>query len=1008
MPYSKYMPFAGIKLFVVILAVFLSIQLPYAGADQVGNVVCDSSRDQQSPAIALADEDSYLIVWQDFRSGESFDIYGAGMNDGLAFGPDPICSVPRDQKRPAVAWDGSHYVVIWEDDRDGEFYDIYGVRIAKNGALMDGPANVSGKPICTVSDDQINPQLVWNNKDCFLVVWEDYRNSDADIYGLRVATDLKLFEGPAEDSGFILCQMVGAQSKPSVAWNGTNFFVVWEDYVSDDASDIRGLRISPAGKILDDVWGGGIPVSLENDIQHNPCVASDGESFLVVWDNHTSEDWYPDIYGIKVSNDGQVSQDEPIAISTASYNQVNPSVFWTENNYICLWKDDRDGTMDVYWTRINSTGELLNGNPEKGGIALGLDEESFRYTRTGAGFFQAKGIVVWEQYYTGELDLYKMELVPPVPPLLSWAGEPGYESDGVEPDTGYGGETFTFKVLYKDSEATPPKLAQLWIDMDGDGAFESLDDQEINMGLAPEEVSPDYAIGVIYQAEIPLEYLSENGVAYRFYFKDDIDVATGPPSEVSEVIVKNNPPVIEWSDRAGYIADGVDPDEAEGSFYFQFIVNYRDIEGDFPEVAEVWVDMDDSQTYEQRERFVMSEADQEAISNGRDYKKKIQILYAGDGQINYRFLFTDGYHLAVGDPNQDDPTKNHTLRVLPHLMAPILSWPLDEDFQDGVNKGTGDEENMFTFKVGYRDPDNDSPVTTQVWLDLNGDGIFTEDERFNMAPEGIQDVDFTEVNYYILQKALSYSGEGEMIYKFMFDDGWNIATGDPFLVGGTIMVQSPIYLAWSSEEAFSSDGVDPDSGPQGTPFEFRIIYVNQNGYPPSVKEVWLDENLDGDFTETERYSMEDADPSDMIYTDGKEYVKIIQYSGEETGLIPYRFVFRDIYMPATGSPSSEGFSIQVLAEGDSGISGWDQLAWDAVQGDGAGCFIRILSGTEPISLRPGNELDDIRPKRGDPLIHLWLTVLKFGLITLLIMAVICFIMFGYSMLRGGWSLADRL
>ena len=71
-----------------------------------------------------------------------------------------------------------------------------------------------------------------------------------------------------------------------------------------------------------------------------------------------------------------------------------PAPVRTENNYICLWKDDRDGKMDVYWTRVNSTGELLNGNPGNGGIAIGLDEESFRYTPPGAGFFQGKGIVV--------------------------------------------------------------------------------------------------------------------------------------------------------------------------------------------------------------------------------------------------------------------------------------------------------------------------------------------------------------------------------------------------------------------------------------------------------------------------------------------------------------------------------------------------------------------------------------------------------------------------------------
>ena len=79
MSYKKHTPFLGIGLFIVILVIILSMSVPYAGADQVGDVVCDSTRDQQSPVVAFADEDSYMIVWQDFRSGESFDIYGAGV-----------------------------------------------------------------------------------------------------------------------------------------------------------------------------------------------------------------------------------------------------------------------------------------------------------------------------------------------------------------------------------------------------------------------------------------------------------------------------------------------------------------------------------------------------------------------------------------------------------------------------------------------------------------------------------------------------------------------------------------------------------------------------------------------------------------------------------------------------------------------------------------------------------------------------------------------------------------
>jgi hypothetical protein len=192
-----------------------------------------------------------------------------------------------------------------------------------------------------------------------------------------------------------------------------------------------------------------------------------------------------------------------------------------------------------------------------------------------------------------------------------------------------------------------------------------------------------------------------------------------------------------------------------------------------------------------------------------------------------------------------------------------------------------------------------------------------------------------------------------------------------------------------------------------------VIYFNQYGYPPTIKEIWLDENLDGLFEEEEKYVMEDIDPIDMDYTDGKEYIKTIQYIGEGTGFVTYKFVFSDIYMLATGPPTQEGFSIQIFSDSNSQVgnnnpSGRDQLSWEGLETEGAKCFIQSLLYNIPISVKQENDLDNMQMKTGTPSIKVWLKIFKFGLLTLLIMAFICFLMFGYSILRGGWSIPKKL
>jgi len=56
-------------------------------------------------------------------------------------------------------------------------------------------------------------------------------------------------------------------------------------------------------------------------------------------------------------------------------------------------------------------------------------------------------------------------------PILSWTGEPGYVSDGIEPDTGDTSTRFEYRIKYSDANNESPAFVKVWIDANGDGDY---------------------------------------------------------------------------------------------------------------------------------------------------------------------------------------------------------------------------------------------------------------------------------------------------------------------------------------------------------------------------------------------------------------------------------------------------------------------------------------------------------------------------------------------------------
>jgi hypothetical protein len=343
--------------------------------DSSGFDITLGADDQSSPAVAF-DGANILVVWEDHRGDSSFDIDGALVTpEGTVLDPGVFVigrevHDPAYSAAPAVGFDGANYLVVWGDTPLDGYWHVYGARVTPQGEVLDTAAIA----ISEAAGHQRLPAVDFDGAN-FLVVWEDSRSGNYNIYGARVSP-----QGVVLDtSGLVICQAARYQGSAAVGFDGENFLVTWDDSRSGSEADIYGARVTPEGLVLDTA---GFAVSQAAYIQEFPALDFDGENFLVVWQDYGSEG-YSHVYGARVTPEGKVLDADGIAIGKADGRQELPTVGFDGENQIVLWEDSRNNTdFDVYGARVDPDGQVFDLGPV---IDQPADQSSPALCRVGTG-----------------------------------------------------------------------------------------------------------------------------------------------------------------------------------------------------------------------------------------------------------------------------------------------------------------------------------------------------------------------------------------------------------------------------------------------------------------------------------------------------------------------------------------------------------------------------------------------------------------------------------------------
>jgi len=366
--------------------------------DSAGFVISQAANDQYSLAAGF-DGENFLVAWGDFRSGAGYDVYGARVTtQGAVLDPAGfvISQAAHDQYYPAVGFDGANFLLAWEDDRGGSGYDIYSGRVTPEGEVLD-PV---GFLISQSANDQNSPAAGFDGEN-FLVAWADDRNGNGwDIYGARVTP-----EGAVLDpAGFVISEAAKDQRLPAVGFDGANFLLAWEDYRSDPAGDIYGARVTPEGAVLDPA---GFVISQAVNDQNLPAVAFDGTNSLVIWADYRDSTRFH-IHGARVAPDGTVRDPSGITITTVPGVHYAPAIAFDGANYLVVWQDTRSGTdWDIYGTRVSPQGDVL----DPAGIAFSQEVHHQRFPAVVLG--SANLLVVWQDNrYGSDYDIFGARATP--------------------------------------------------------------------------------------------------------------------------------------------------------------------------------------------------------------------------------------------------------------------------------------------------------------------------------------------------------------------------------------------------------------------------------------------------------------------------------------------------------------------------------------------------------------------------------------------------------------------
>jgi hypothetical protein len=362
-------------------------------------VLTASSTNLADFAAAIASDGTNFLVVTHHGPADGSTMNWAGTllaPDGTlikTFEISPAASPQAATTQVAVAaFDGSNYLVAYVPDlNDGGQPDtVAAVRISPTGALLGSPVTVvpgiAAGSSFAIAFDGIH----------YLLVYLPYSTTNSpQLLGEYLVPGT----GQPLGSPFPIAPSGGTEASPALAFDGNNYLVVWEELRSASSLGLNATRVSPVGTVLDtaplrlvdtsSLTGNFLP-------QARPTVAFDGTNYFVAYlDSRTLPGGGLTVSANRVSPsgvllDGTPAQPGIVVTSDPTLGAEHLGTAFLGSQHWLAWEQSSSTGTSVFGARVSTSGMLTS--PGTNGFVL---NDSLSNGMQLIGTNASSGFIVW-------------------------------------------------------------------------------------------------------------------------------------------------------------------------------------------------------------------------------------------------------------------------------------------------------------------------------------------------------------------------------------------------------------------------------------------------------------------------------------------------------------------------------------------------------------------------------------------------------------------------------------